>query len=266
MVETVVDRGAASHAGKVLSLAKQMFRFAEGRGYIDRSRAYALDRKDLGVVDKVRERHLDADEIKALWSAIERAPRMSAQVGIGLKILLLIGVRTGELLKARWEHIDFDKAEWLIPEENSTTTAWTVPLVPAVLRELKEIAEDVDEGEQPSPRVITGRTEGPVTDKVLGRAMRRLFELKTKDGDPLLAIPPCSPHDFRRTLRTHLEDLGVEPHIAEKCLNHSLGRIERTYNRNTLLGQRREALQKWADWVDVVVTDRANVVCVDGAA
>lgn len=230
---------------------------------MDRSPAYSLDRKDLGVVDTVRERYLDSEEIKAVWQAIERAPRMSVQVRIGLKILLLTGVRTGELLKANWEQIDFDKAEWFIPEENSKTTAWTVPMVPvvrALFHELKEIADDLE-----SPWVMAGRTDGPISDKVLGRAMRRLFELKNKDGEPLLAIPSCSPHDFRRTLHTHLEGLGIEPHIAEKCLNHSLGRIERTHNSNTLIKKRREALQKWADFVDLLVTDRANVVRIGGA-
>jgi integrase len=264
MVESVVDRGAKTHAGSVLSVAKQMFRFAEGRGYMDRSPAYSLDRKDLGVIDNVRERYLNAEEIKAVWQAIDKAPRMSVQVRIGLKILLLTGVRTGELLKANWQQIDFNKAEWFIPEENSKTTAWTVPMVPAVralFHELKEIADDLE-----SPWVMAGRTDGPISDKVTGRAMRRLFELKGKDGEPLLAIPSCSPHDFRRTLRTHLEDLGIEPHIAEKCLNHSLGRIERTYNRNALTAKRREALQKWADFVDLLVTDRANVVRIGGAA
>ena len=255
MIEGVVNRGAQTHAGSVLSITKQMFKFAESRGYIERSPAYSLDRKDLGVVDNIRDRHLDSDEIKALWQALDKAPRMSAQVRIGLKILMLTGVRTGELLKARWEQIDFNKGEWFIPEENSKTTAWIVPLVPAVralFHELKEIAEDVEEDEEPSPWVMAGRTDGPITDKVLGRAMRRLFELKDKNGDPVLDIPKCRPHDFRRTLRTHLEDLGIEPHISEKCLNHSLGRIERTYNRNTLLTQRREALQRWADHVDLL--------------
>jgi len=111
-------------------------------------------------------------------------------------------------------------------------------MVRALFHELKEVADELK-----SPWVMTGRTpDKPTESKVLACSLRRLFELKDKDGTPLLAIPPCSPHDFRRTLRTHLEDLGVEPHIAEKCLNHSRGRTERTYNRNTLLTQRREAL------------------------
>ncbi len=252
VVEAVVDRGAETHAGKVLATLKQMFRFAEGRGYIHHSPAYALDRKDLGVVANVRERYLDAEEIRIFWQAIDRAPRMSEQSRIGFRILLLTGVRVGELLQAKWEHIDLDKGEWFIPEENSKTRAWTVPLVPAVKRLFKSLQglDDV--------YVMAGKEKGAhMTDKALSRALARLFTLG--NGDPLLPVEKFTLHDFRRTLRTHADDLDIEPHIAEKCLNHSLGHIEKTYNRNTLLKKRREALKKWADYVDLVVTERENV-------
>jgi len=123
VVEAVVDRGAETHAGKVLATLKQMFRFAEGRGTIHHSPAYALDRKDLGVVANVRQRYLDAEKIRIFWQAIDRAPRTSEQSRIGFRILLLTGVRVGELLQAKWEHIDLEKGEWFIPEENSKTRA-----------------------------------------------------------------------------------------------------------------------------------------------
>jgi integrase len=158
----------------------------------------------------------------------------------------------GELLQAKWEHVDFDKGEWFIPEENSKTRAWTVPLVPAVKRLFKELQglDDV--------YVMAGKVKGThMTDKALSRALARLFTLG--NGDPLLPVEKFTLHDFRRTLRTHAEDLEIEPHVAEKCLNHSLGHIEKTYNKNTLLNQRRKALQKWANYVDLVVTERDNV-------
>jgi integrase len=181
----------------------------------------------------------------------------------------LTGVRTAELLLAKWEHIQKD--EWLIPEENSKTTAWTVPIVPAVaglLDELREIADHLE-----SDWVIASDTAKPLNakalakplnDKALARAIRRLREKTDGKGELLLDIPDFTPHDFRRTLRTHLEDLGVQPYVAEKCLNHSFGRIERTYNRNELLEQRREALQKWADYVDSLVTPQDNVAVPHG--
>ncbi|MCG7977449.1 MAG: tyrosine-type recombinase/integrase [Candidatus Thiodiazotropha endolucinida] len=259
-VEKVVNRGATAHAGKVLAILKQMFRYAEGWGFMDRNPAYSLDRKDLGVREGIKDRYLTIDEIRAVWHAIEKAPRLSVEIRSGFKILLLTGVRTNELLKAKWEHVNLKDDIWFIPEENSKTTAWTVPLSPDVkdlFLELKEIAGK-------SPWVLPGRTKGPISDKATGRAMRRLFELKTQDQQgetvPLLPIPRCTPHDFRRTLRTHLDDLGIEPHIAEKCLNHSLGRIDKTYNKNTLLDKRRQALEKWAVFVDSIVHERDNVI------
>jgi hypothetical protein len=56
-----------------------------------------------------------------------------------------------------------------------------------------------------------------------------------------------------------MDDLKIEPHIAEKCLNHSLGRIAETYNTNPMLGQRHEALEKWGYYVDLLVSVRENV-------
>ncbi len=40
-VNVVVERGAVAHAGKVTAILKQLFKFVEGRGYIDRSPAYS---------------------------------------------------------------------------------------------------------------------------------------------------------------------------------------------------------------------------------
>ena len=107
VVDTVVDRGAKAHAGKVLATIKQLFKFAQVRGYIDSSPAYPLNPGDLGVVTNIRERALDTDdegeaqadlvEICALWRALDKAPRLSPQILFGTKILLLTGVRSGEL-------------------------------------------------------------------------------------------------------------------------------------------------------------------------
>jgi integrase len=63
--------------------------------------------------------------------------------------------------------------------------------------------------------------------------VKRLFRLKDAKGNKLLAIEPFSPHDFRRTLRMHLSRLGIALHIAEKCLNHSLTKLGKTYDKHT---------------------------------
>jgi hypothetical protein len=40
-------------------------------------------------------------------------------------------------------------------------------------------------------------------------------------------------HDLRRTMRTGLGKLGVQPHGAEAVLNHLAPKVIRTYDRNT---------------------------------
>jgi len=248
-IDAVVRRGSPVQAGHVLATLKQLFKFAEGRGYIDHSPAYALEPKMFGIPkNEGRERYLELSEIKLVWDAIDSPTKMSLPVRYALKALLLTGVRTGELMKAEWAHIDFDKKEWFIPKENTKTLEeWTVPLTQMVIDLLKKL-QGIDD------KYVFAGQKGALTDKVLGRALRRLFESE------VLTIERCTPHDFRRTVRTHLERLGVEPHICEKCLNHSLGAINKIYNKNAYIDQRREALEKWASCVDLLVNDRDNVV------
>ena len=40
------------------------------------------------------------------------------------------------------------------------------------------------------------------------------------------SLPHFTTDDFRRTARTHLAALGVDPHVAERCLNHKLKGVE----------------------------------------
>ncbi|HEI0782943.1 TPA: integrase, partial [Escherichia coli] len=54
-------------------------------------------------------------------------------------------------------------------------------------------------------------------------------------------------HDFRRTARTHLAALGVDPVVAERCLNHRIKGVEGIYNRHQYFNERRHALELWAD-------------------
>jgi len=74
-----------------------------------------------------------------------------------------------------------------------------------------------------------------VCESTLGVAMG-----KVKHG-----LPHFTVHDFRRTDRTHLAALGVEPYVAERCLNHKLKGVEGVYNRHDYFEERRRALEAW---------------------
>lgn len=287
VVERVVDRGATVHAGKVLVLLKQLLRFAQARGYTDRNPADPLDPKDLGVVSNMSNRALTAEEIPLFWEALDAVgapvpirrpdPRtgkvqtyeqcvltITPATRAALKLLLLTAVRTGELLKARWEHVDFKAKTWTIPVANQKLTKtqesrarpFVIALAPtaiALLQELQKMA-----GESPWVMASPGAKLGRYTDQALSHAMRRLQE-GTK---PVLAFPggPASPHDLRRTARTHLSRLKVPDWIAERVLNHSLGKIVATYDQHDYFDERREALQLWSEYVLRLVDPAASNV------
>jgi hypothetical protein len=54
---------------------------------------------------------------------------------------------------------------------------------------------------------------------------------------------------------------GVSRDIAEHCLGHVMGKIERTYNRHDFLREKREAFERLAAFVQRIVNPPAgNVV------
>jgi integrase len=60
-------------------------------------------------------------------------------------------------------------------------------------------------------------------------------------------------HDLRRTVRTGLGKLGVQPHVAEAVLNHLPPKLIRTYDRNTYAAEKRDALDEWAAHLKTVI-------------
>jgi integrase len=126
---------------------------------------------------------------------------------LALHLLVLCRVRKGELIGARWEEIDFDTAEWLIPAERmKKDKPHLVPLskqAVAMIEELKGLAGH-------SPWVLPSRNtwKEPIAHSTLNQAIRSL-ELGIRD----FAI-----RDFRRTASTQLHEAGFNSDWIEKAL------------------------------------------------
>ncbi len=250
IITGMVQRGAPGRAGKVLAQTKQMFKFAEAMGWVDRNPAYSLSPADLGVVTKTRDRTLSPADIRAFRQALDAAPAMWTQVKAGVWLLLLTGLRSGELRRARWEDIDREAHTLTIPPVHQKLTRaarlkakpFVVPLSTQAVVALAEL-RSLD-----PVWIFPGRApNSSLQEGAMKYGVHRLFEFQ---DTPLENTERFSPHDLRRTLRTGLGELRVPPHVAEKCLNHSLGKLEDVYDQGSYLTERREALQKWADLVD----------------
>jgi integrase len=254
VVKRTVARGATTHAGRVLGTLKQFFSWAQANGFTDKNPAAPLKARHLGVAESRRSRWLGAEEIPVFLHALDAAvgsdrpahQKIRPATSAGMKVLLLTAVRTGELLRARWAHVDVAAKTWTIPVENQKLSRkqetdakdFIIPLTPTALELLEELKEQADG----SPWVMAGKNPKKHADeKIFGHAIRRLVKAKTL----VLAGGPFTIHDLRRTARTHLGKLRVPLHIAERCLNHSLGKIVHTYDQFDDLEQRREALERW---------------------
>ena len=69
-------------------------------------------------------------------------------------------------------------------------------------------------------------------------------------------------HDIRRTVRTRLGALGVQPHVAEAVLNHLPPKLIRTYDRNPYGTEKRSALSAWSGQLQTALAraEGANVL------
>ncbi|HBC0462904.1 TPA: tyrosine-type recombinase/integrase [Legionella pneumophila] len=236
-LDTIVQRGAPVHANRILSTLKQAFNYAVSRGVMQHNPANNIRARDIGGVEKPRERYLSIDEIQKIWQFLDsEACKMSIQTKSAIKIIILTGVRTAEIRLAQWHHFDFSNSIWTVPPEHNkgavTVKIHLHQLTKSILTELKSISD--------SPFVLMGLDpEKPLDESALPRAIRRI--------QGRVGIPEWTAHDLRRTFATQLgECLNIDPVVIEKCLGHKMPRIMATYNKNEMLPQRKEALEKWA--------------------
>ncbi|MCC5792097.1 MAG: tyrosine-type recombinase/integrase [Legionellaceae bacterium] len=236
-LDKIVNRGAPVHANKVLAALKQAFNYGVSRGDMLLNPAANIRARDIGGFEKARDRYLTLDEIKELWFFLDSEKNhISLQIKNALKIILLTGVRTGELRTAKWSEFDFENSLWTIPAENTKTVVimrvHLTELTKSLLVQLKK--------NNSSEYVISGVDETScITDKAIPRAVKRIQER--------LGIPQWTAHDLRRTFATQLgETLDIDPVVIEKCLGHKMPKIMATYNKNEMLPQRKEALEQWS--------------------
>lgn len=71
-IERVIERGAATYAHNVLDAARALFSFAVERDLIEHNPCDRIKRRNVIGHKKSRKRHLNDDELRALWRATGR--------------------------------------------------------------------------------------------------------------------------------------------------------------------------------------------------
>jgi integrase len=245
MLQAIVKRGAPTVANDVLRWTRRMFDFAVKRHMAQYNPASAFDLSDAGGKEEARERALSREELVRLFEAMRTAKGFSHENLLAVKLLLVLAVRKQELTGARWSEFDLDSAVWYLPAERTKTeTAIDIPLPSQAVEALCDLHRLACGSEWVFPaRKAQHRMIPHIHENTLNVALSKVKPL-------MPGVPSFCVHDFRRTARTHLAALGVDPYIAERCLNHKIKGVEGIYNRHDYFEERRKALELWAKYLE----------------
>jgi len=255
MLKSVLAQRTNSSTGTCLQYTKRMFDFAIKRGLMTSNPAAAFDSSDAGGKNPPRERWLTRQELASLFDAMRRAKGWNYENTQTVKLLLMTAVRKTELIAARVEEFDLDAGIWHLPKVRTKTGAsLDIPLPHQAVHCIRELVRLGNNSAWLLPaRKPEGRMIPHISTNTVGEALGKYII-------PLMECPHFVVHDFRRTARTHIEALGFPPHIGERCLNHKLDGIVGIYNRHDYIDERKEALQKWADLLELCERGGAAVI------
>lgn len=176
------------------------------------------------------------EKVSALYKAITLSDA-SRSVRLAGELVLLTGLRLGEITHLRREYYDEDKAQLVIPREAmKESDHWrgdfVVPLSPAAKSVVEQgIATANGHGWLfPGPR--TGK---PVTHEGVEKLFQRLSDREH------------TPHGTRTSLKTWALHHNYTPIVCRSLIDHATSSgADEHYDQTTFIPQRREILEAWA--------------------
>jgi integrase len=233
---------------------------------------YGLDRSPLDRISKsrrlgatVRRDHtLNDEELAALVLAI---PRLPAPHRHAYEVLLHSGLRLNEAAGARWDEIVGDV--WTIPAarmkgRNSgqgQARAHVVPVTPA-LRKVFDVVPPGSKGDfifscnDGAAQIATGGSQLKATlDDEMLHILRQRAKARGEDSDKV-ALRPWRNHDIRRSCRSTLARLRIDPDTAEAVLAHRRAGMKAIYDQWERLPEKREALIVWSKFLADLIRPR----------
>jgi integrase len=249
LVDDLADR-APIQANRTLAYLKALFSWAHGRAYIDDNPIRGISKPTREVA---RERTPTVEEIADIWAA---AQALGYPFGPIVKLLILTAARRDEVGAIRVDelHLPPNAAEgwWVIPAGRSKNgRSLRIPLSASARVVVEEALKLRPQG---SRFLFSTTTDSAVSG--WSRAKTRLdrFISQSRQAKGRESIEPWRLHDLRRSFATSACDaLGVDPAVADRCLNHvgaaTSSTISRVYARNEMYDQRADALRRWAEFI-----------------
>ncbi len=236
------SRGATEKAKKVRQRCSEVFRYAIVTGRAEYNPAADLTSAMSGHESK-HYPFLTVEELPDFFKALAGYTG-SPLVVLAARLLILTGVRTGELRGAFWSEFDLEKAVWEIPAERmKMKRPHLVPLSTQAL----EIVQQLKVISGQYPLVFPGRNDPRKT--MSEASMNQVFKRIGYTGK-------VTGHGFRHTMSTILHEEGFNTAWIETQLAHvDKNAIRGTYNHALYLEGRREMMQWYADCIGRIGND-----------
>ena len=216
------------------------------------------DLKALGYEPRVRNKPhpaLDPAHAPEFMAALRQKESIAFRA---LELVVLTGLREGEVAAAQWSEIDLEAALWTIPPERlkdrlHRKQPHRIPLSNRAIRIIRGLKDLDDEWVFPG----IGTDKGIAPQSIL-EALKKLNA--DKHGKPIWLDPVSRErivvHGFRSTFRTWAEERGFRREAAEESLGHKVaGQIEARYRRTDILEERRKLMDAWAAYCGTAKAD-----------
>ena len=256
VIRAIENRQAFDVARKCRGWLNEIFRHALVEGLVEYNPATDLDVVSLKAPPTKHNPYLKTSELPEFLARLNHYPGYRQTV-LGIRLLLLTGVRTGELRYAEPEHFDLENAIWRIPPTlvkqlqrrvrttNDIIPPYLVPLPKQAVAIIKELLEM----RYPWQRYLLCHQYDPkkiISENTLNYGIRRMGYKDRLTG-----------HGIRATLSTALNEIGYELRWIEAQLSHSspdktimTSKVSKFYNHAEYVEQRRGMMQDWADRID----------------
>ncbi len=243
----IEERGAIETASNARQVLGQIFRYARVTSRTQNNPVADLQGALTPRVTHHRPALVEPGQFGELLAKIDTY-NGSFVVKAFMSLLPLLFQRPGEVMAMRWQDIDLMAGEWrYVPPKTIKLKSCpdgvphTVPLSRQAIDILASLYDLTGRG----PYVFRNErgNGGHVSAGTANKALRVMgYDTKTEH---------CA-HGFRSSARTLLDEhLGFRVELIEHQLAHQVrDALGRAYNRTTHLPQRKEMMQKWADYLD----------------
>ncbi|KQY89561.1 site-specific integrase [Brevundimonas sp. Root1423] len=266
LLRKMTAKGIGAQANRTHALVRQVFNFAISEDLVTVNPTTGVPAP---AENNARSRVWSDAELKTLWAALSdhenivdadgKRVAISEIMALALKLCAVVGQRRQEVIGMEVSELDLQAKTWTIP-------AWRmkgnrdhlVPLSDAAVTLIEKAIEVTNRGRNSQSAFVfrtTWEDERAIQPGSLSRAMLRVTTA--------LKIPNATAHDLRRTMSSTMtsERLKISHFIRSEVIAHATtgggAAVSAThYDVNLWVSEKRDALDRWADLLMIIVGEK----------